>query len=91
MSPLETLKALLQEDGDCRTLTETQLQVCLERAGGDPEGAAYYGALLKAEASGMTLPDGTTLPDNRAYWLSIAALHRPNKGGALPRADDVWR
>lgn len=82
---------MLQEDGDCRMLSDAQLQLCLEQAEGDLSGATYYGALIKAERSGMTLPDGTTLPDNRDYWLSIAAMHRPNRGGALPRADDAGR
>ncbi|MEF9894280.1 MAG: hypothetical protein RSJ41_02585 [Clostridia bacterium] len=91
MNALETLRAMLQEDGECRTLSDAQLQACLLRAGGDVAGAAYFGALIKAESSGMVLPDGTTLPDNRAYWLSIAQMYRPNRGGALPRADDMRR
>lgn len=91
MDALALLKSLLSEDGECRALSDAQLSACLVRANGDAYAAAYYGAIIKAESSGITLPDGTTLPDNRAYWLSIAQMYRPNRGGALPRADDMRR
>lgn len=51
--------------------------------------AATYLALLKrAENDQITLPDGTVLPSQRSYWLSIARHYRPNKGRSLRRADE---
>ncbi len=85
---LEQLKVLLEEtDEGCRTLSDQRLAACLARAGGDVMGAAYHGALAKAKADGITLPDGTTLPSNHDYWLRLAGTFRPNKGGVIPRVD----
>lgn len=86
---LSTLKLLLDEcDDGCRMLSDQQLAACLARASGDLMGAAYYGALLKAQDDSLSLPDGVDLPSSRAYWLSMAQAYRPNRGGPIPRADD---
>jgi len=84
---LAYIKLMLEETDSCRTLTDAQLSAILSQAIGDADGAIYLGALIKAKADGITLPDGTTLPSNRDYWLAIAAAHRPNRGGAIGRAD----
>ncbi len=85
---LEYIKTALEETNDsCRALPDAQLSHFLLRAGGDADGAVYLGALAKAKIASITLPDGTTLPNNRDYWLGIAASYRPNRGGVIPRAD----
>lgn len=85
---LDYIKTALEEtDDSCRALTDAQLSHFLVRAGGDADGAVYLGALEKARLDGLTLPDGTTLPNTREYWLGIAAAYRPNRGGVIPRAD----
>ncbi len=82
---LDLVKAMLDEAEDARVLTDAQLEAFLRQADGDPFQAIYLGALHKARLDGATLPDGTALPSNRAYWLGIAATFRPNRGGAIPR------
>jgi len=82
---LDLVKAMLDEAGDARVLTDAQLEVFMRQAGGDPFQAIYLGALHKARLDGATLPDGTAIPSNRAYWLGVAAAFRPNRGGATPR------
>lgn len=89
---LEKLKVLLEETDDgCRVLSDQQLAACLVQADGDLYGAAYYGALRKAQEDGISLPDGLDLPSSRDYWLRLAQSYRPNKGGPIPRADDRRR
>jgi hypothetical protein len=84
---LEVMKAILEENEDCRTLTDQQLALFLDQSGGDVNGAIYRGAMQKARMDGITLPDGTTLAHSREYWLAVASCHRPNFGGCMPRAD----
>lgn len=85
---LTTIKTALEEtDDSCRALTDAQLSLFLARASGDADGAVYLGALQKARIDSITLPDGTTLPNSRDYWMGIAANYRPNRGGVIPRAD----
>lgn len=84
---LDFLKAALDEGGAQRTLSDAQLEVFLKMAHDDPGGAAYLGALAKARVDAASLPDGTSVASNRAYWLGIAAAFRPNRGGARHRAD----
>ena len=82
---LDLVKTMLDEAGDARVLTDAQLETFVRQANGDPFQAIYLGALHKARLDGATLPDGTAIPSNRAYWLGVAAAFRPNRGGAIPR------
>jgi hypothetical protein len=82
---MDLIRSVLDEAGELRALTDAQLEAFYAQAGGDPGGAIYLGALAKARADGATLPDGTSLPSNRDYWLGLAAAFRPNRGGAIPR------
>ena len=84
---LDYMKLMLGETDSCRVLTDEQLSAFLLKTSGDADGAIYWAALHKAEVSNVSLPDGTTLPNNRDYWLAIAAAHRPNRGGVAKRAD----
>jgi len=82
---LDLIRTVLDEAGENVTLTEVQLEAFFRQAGGDVSGAIYLGALWKARMDAVTLPDGTSLPNSRAYWLGLAAAYRPNRGGAIPR------
>ena len=84
---IDLIKSVLDEAGEVRSLTDAQLEAFLERAGGDENGAIYLGALQKARVDAAALPDGTSVPSNRSYWLGLAAAFRPNRGGALTRED----
>ena len=83
---LTYIKTMLDETESCRVLTDAQLSAYYTKAG-SADGAVYLGALNKAQNDQISLPDGTSLPSNREYWLSIAAAHRPNRGGVAQRAD----
>ena len=84
---LAYMKLMLEESESCRVLTDAQLSAFLLAANGDVDGAIYRGALAKAKVDNITLPDGTSLPNNREYWLAIASAFRPNRGGVMQRAD----
>ena len=74
---LEKLQVMLEEaDESARTLSDERLELLLEEAGGDLRKAAYRGALLKARATGLHLPDGVTLESQREYWLTVARSYR---------------
>lgn len=83
---LTYIKTMLEESEGCRVLTDQQLSAYYTKAG-SADGAIYLGALAKSKVDSIALPDGTTLPNNREYWLTLAASFRPNKGGPLRRAD----
>ena len=51
--------------------------------------AAYHACLSLAQDDSLTLPDGTKLPSQRAYWLSRAAELRPSGSRVMRRADEV--
>ena len=86
---LATLKAMLEEtDDSARVLTDARLALLLTEAT-TLRDAAYQGALLKAHNDGVRMPDGTSVDSNRSYWLTVAASYRRNRGGPIPRADDV--
>lgn len=57
---------------------------------GDVASAAYAGCLMLAENSECRLSDGTTLPNNRQYWLGLARLYRLSGGRCIQRADEVF-
>ena len=101
---LAQLKILTEEtdacgipaDGTCdeaaiskRFYSDDYLLAHLEIAGYDARRAAYNVLLRKAEAGGISLASGITLPDNSAYWLRLAATLRPNSTGILLRADET--
>lgn len=71
-----------------RMFTDAQLMEYLDLHDGHVEAAAYTILLRKAENSEIRLPNGLTLPNQRAYWLSLAKNVRPNKTRAGKRADD---
>lgn len=85
---LQQLKVLLDEvDEGCRALSDQYLAACYDRASGDLYLAAYYGAVAKAQIDGVRLPDGVDIESSHTYWLRMAKLYRPNRGGTMPRAD----
>lgn len=51
--------------------------------------AAYHACLLMAQRTDLRLPDGTSTPDQSAYWLRCALSFRPNVSRPLARADEV--
>ena len=76
---LEKLKLLLEEDDDdARVLSDDKLEFLMVESGFCLARAAYRGALLKARATGVSLPDGVTLESQREYWLTLAKAYRPN-------------
>lgn len=83
------LKAMLEEDGECRMLTDEMLRSLIDQAGGDLRRAAYLGALRKARNDAITLPDGTRLESQREYWLTVARGYRSNYSGGVPRTDGM--
>lgn len=54
----------------------------------DVDEATYLALMKRAENDQITLPDGTVLPSQRSYWLSLARHYRPNKCRSLCRADE---
>lgn len=84
---LMTLKTMLEEDEDCRTLDDRTLETLIAQADGDLRQAAYLGALRKAHSDAVTLPDGTQLESQREYWLTVARSYRTNRSGGVRRTD----
>ena len=76
------------EDAPCCPFSSVQLYALLENHG-SCENAAYHACLLLARDDSVSLPDGTSLPSQREYWLMRAAALRPKRGGMLRRADEV--
>lgn len=74
--------------GGCCTLDDTALSELLERY---PcyELAAYHACIIMAQEDSLRLPDGTTIPSQRAYWLSRARQLRPARSRTVVRADEV--
>lgn len=60
----------------------------LELHGGQVEKCAYDVLIRKAENTGLTLPDGTTLPDQSAHYLRRATMLRRVRTRNACRADD---
>ena len=94
MNDLERLKLLTDErDGTAdnpipRMFTDEELQKLLELHGGQVEKCAYDVLIRKAENTGLTLPDGTTLPDQSAHYLRRATMLRRVRTRNACRADD---
>ena len=88
-TPLENLKMILLENGDCRFFSDELLQYIIDKNKRDPDNACYEAFILKAYSDGVTLPDGTKMESNRPYWLGLAALYKPNKSRSLKMANEV--
>lgn len=92
---LEKLKLLTEERdaaGDnaaTRMYTDAELSQLLSLHDGDVTACAYDVLLRKAEATGVTLPDGTTLPDQSRHFLRLASRMRRSQTRNMPRADDL--
>lgn len=71
-----------------RELTDEQLEALLDECGGDVAVAAYQALLYKSKQSDMRLASGLQLPDQSAYYRRLARLYRPQRAGALRRADE---
>jgi len=82
------LRAMLSQPGecDCCPLSETTLLWLLTRYG-SYEQAAYQACVMLSQDCAMRMSDGTTAPSQSRYWLNMALSFRPNRGGALSRAD----
>ncbi|MCI8496658.1 MAG: hypothetical protein HFE85_00230 [Clostridiales bacterium] len=90
MTPLDQLKAnLMERQEECRFFSDRECERLLEKHKGDVRAASYEGLLQKAEADGMTLPDGAKIEDSRKYFLSLASYYRPAHTGTIGRADEV--
>ena len=87
MSQMETLTAMLTDDcGKCPLGTE-RLRVLL-RVYGTARSAAYH-ACLELASSTQLRSEGTTLPEQREYWLTRAAQMRRSRTGTIRRADNA--
>lgn len=98
MTDLERLKLLTRETGEengadgCgapsspRAFSDGELIQHLELHDGDVKAAAYDILIQKAVSTKITLA-GMTTAEQEKYWLRLAARVRPNKGGAIERAD----
>jgi len=58
---------------------------------GDVRSVLYDLLLRMAQNDSLTLPDGTSIPNNEKYWLRLAVRYRPNKNGNLKRTDEVFK
>ena len=89
MTPLEQLRANLCETQDeVRFFSDNELLTLLMQNKEDVRAASYEGLLKKAQADGVSLPDGTKTADARGYWLSLAKQYRPCTNRCLQRADE---
>ena len=99
MTDLEKLKLLTMETGEAagtdgcassssspRAFEDGELILLLELHEGDVRAAAYDVLLKKAVSTKVTLA-GMTTAEQEKYWLRLAARVRPNRGGAIDRAD----
>lgn len=95
MTDLEKLKLLTRENGEesgetpssfPRVFSDGELIQTLELHDGDVKAAAYDILLQKAVSTKITLA-GMTTAEQEKYWLRLAARVRPNRGGAIDRAD----
>lgn len=80
MTDLEKLKFELRES-DMPLLSDETLQYLLENSESLDE-AIYRGAIMKSENTTLQV-SGMSTADTSAYFLRIAAMHRPNNTGIL--------
>lgn len=71
-----------------RMFSDEELERLLEMHSGQVEKCAYDVLIRKAENTSLTLPDGTTLPDQSAHYLRRAAMLRRVHTRNACRADD---
>lgn len=83
------LRAMLSQPGECECcpLSQTTLLWLLAKYG-SYELAAYHACIMLSQDSAMRMSDGTTAPSQSRYWLNMAMTFRPNRGGAMQRADE---
>lgn len=72
----------------CCEYTNEDLTALLDDHNWDLDTATYYALIRRAENDEIRLPDGTALPSQRKYWLSLARCYRPNKSGNITRSDE---
>lgn len=72
----------------CCEFTDEELTAMLEEHNWALDTTTYYALIRRAENDEIRLPDGTTLPSQRKYWLSLARCYRPNKSGNVTRSDE---
>jgi len=84
------LKAMLSQPGECECcpLSDAALLWLLSRYG-SYEQAAYQACIMLSQDCSLRMSDGTTTPSQSRYWLNLALTFRPNRGGALSRADSA--
>ena len=84
------LRAMLSQPGECECcpLSQTTLMWLLAKHG-SYDSAAYHACVMLAQDCAMRMSDGTSVPSQRRYWLNLALSFRPNRGGALRRADQA--
>ncbi|MGL4253151.1 MAG: hypothetical protein ACRCR2_03710 [Fusobacteriaceae bacterium] len=80
MNDIDKLKIELRETAS-PFFSDTELQYYLEKNHNDLNSTIYECALLKAEDDSIALPGGLNIPNNRDYWLRLAARYRPNTSG----------
>lgn len=86
---LERLEKMLALPG-CEHSPMSRDELCdLLYKYGDIEKAAYHGCIKLAQRSAITAADGTSMPDQRDFWLSMAAMYRPSRSRIIRRADDA--
>jgi len=79
---------MLSQPGECECcpLSETTLLWLLSQ-NDSYEQAAYQACIMLSQDCAMRMSDGSTAPSQSRYWLNLALTFRPNRGGALQRAD----
>ena len=77
---------LTRECAGCPMSTE-RLRVLLS-VYGTVKSAAYH-ACLELAASTQTKTSGSTTPEQREYWLTLAQSFRPSRTGTVRRADNA--
>lgn len=69
-TPIQILSFNLQEKSS-PFFDEEDLQLLLDKNGGDINKASYEGCLLKSQNDSISL-SGIDIPDNENYWLRLA-------------------
>lgn len=78
---IKELKFRLRE-AEYPLFSKEELQFLLDSNKNDVDMATYRGAMLKAEANGLTL-NGMEFKTMAEYFLRIAAMYRPTHSGIL--------
>ena len=88
VTPLDILKFNLQEK-EYPYFDDEDLQLLLDKNGGDVQAASYEGCMKKAVADDALTLSGITLKSNREYWLTLAQQFKPKTqyNTSMKRAD----